>query len=185
MFGINGSELVIIVLVALFIFGPDKLPGAAKQAASLLRDVRRWTARTRADLTGQLGPEFENFDLADLNPKRFVQKHLLEGLDLDDEPAKTPVRTPAPTTDSDAVEAVGATAVAPTAVAGSHALGSDGPAPASGDVDWLETATSVVPESTVGDGVATVDTRLTVEDAAASGRDPVAASRPHVDFDAT
>lgn len=81
MFGINGSEFVIIALVALFIFGPDRLPGAAKSAARLLHDVRRWTVKARADLNDTLGPEFENFDLADLNPKRFVQKHLLEGLD--------------------------------------------------------------------------------------------------------
>ncbi len=81
MFGIGGSEFVIIALVALFIFGPDRLPGVAKQAARLLRDVRRWTTKARADLTDTLGPEFENFDLADLNPKNFVKKHLIDGLD--------------------------------------------------------------------------------------------------------
>lgn len=85
MFGIGGGEFVIIALVALFIFGPDRLPGAVKSAAKMLHDVRRWTTKARADLTDTLGPEFENFDLADLNPKRFVQKHLLEGLDDVDE----------------------------------------------------------------------------------------------------
>ena len=65
MFGIGGAEFVIIALVALFIFGPDRLPGAVKSAARMLHDVRRWTTKARADLTDTLGPEFENFDLAD------------------------------------------------------------------------------------------------------------------------
>jgi hypothetical protein len=30
------------------------------------------------------GPEFSDFDLDDLNPRRFVQKHLLSGLNRDD-----------------------------------------------------------------------------------------------------
>lgn len=87
MFGIDGGEFVVLALLALFLLGPERLPGLAKQAARALHDVRRWAERTRGDIGRELGPEFENFDLADLNPKKFVQKHLLDPLvDDDDEP---------------------------------------------------------------------------------------------------
>lgn len=91
MFGIDGGEFVVLALVALFLLGPERLPGLAKQAARALHDVRRWAERTREDIGRELGPEFENFDLADLNPKKFVQKHLLDPLEDDDEdlPART------------------------------------------------------------------------------------------------
>jgi len=85
-FGIDGGEFVVLALLALFLIGPERLPGLAQQAARALHDLRRWTQRTRDDIGRELGPEFENFDLADLNPRRFVQKHLLDPLtDEDDE----------------------------------------------------------------------------------------------------
>lgn len=92
MFGIDGGEFVVLALLALFLLGPERLPGLAKQAARALHDVRRWTQRTRADIGRELGPEFENFDLADLNPKRFVQKHLLDPLEDDDEDEDKPAK---------------------------------------------------------------------------------------------
>lgn len=176
MFGIGGSEFVIIALVALFIFGPDRLPGVAKQAARLLRDVRRWTNKARADLTDTLGPEFENFDLADLNPKRFVQKHLLEGLDdLDEDILPVPR---------------GATAAGSARAAGSAtaADGADGAAPdpqvaiaPSRRVDTLALTESAAAAS---QGTPTVGAAVT----AGQPTDPSPAlrsTRPHIDFDAT
>lgn len=89
MFGIDGGEFVVLALLALFLLGPERLPGLAKQAARALHDVRRWAERTRGDIGRELGPEFENFDLADLNPRKFVQKHLLDPL-VDDDDELTP-----------------------------------------------------------------------------------------------
>lgn len=159
MFGINGWEFVIIALVALFVFGPDKLPGAARQAGRLLRDVRRWTDRARADLTGSLGPEFENFDLADLNPRRFVQKHLLEGLDdLDGDTQPRPANGAhaAGSRQSDGVGSHGS----PT----NGTVSSDG-SPVTGGGD-------AVSEPTDGGAVPGVPV-------------DAARTRPHIDFDAT
>lgn len=72
-------------------WAPNGCPWLAQQAAKALHDLRRWTQRTREDIGRELGPEFENFDLADLNPKNFVKKHLLDPLaDDDDEKPLTP-----------------------------------------------------------------------------------------------
>lgn len=74
---IGAGEFITIALLVLFIFGPDKLPKLAADAGRLLRDVRRYVAKARSELNGQLGPEFEGLDLADLNPRTFVRKNLL------------------------------------------------------------------------------------------------------------
>jgi sec-independent protein translocase protein TatB len=37
----------------------------------------------RRDLAEGLGPEFGDFDIADLNPRTFVRKHLLDELEAD------------------------------------------------------------------------------------------------------
>ena len=85
MFGIGPLELVVIAIVAVLVFGPDRLPEFARTAGRLLRQVRQMVNTAQNDLRNELGPEFADLDLQDLNPKNFVRKHLLEGTDdLDD-----------------------------------------------------------------------------------------------------
>ncbi|MFE3448603.1 sec-independent translocase [Nonomuraea sp. NPDC059194] len=78
MFGLGWMEVGALVVIALLVFGPDKLPQAAAQAGRTLRNLRRMATSARDDLRAGLGPEFADFDPADLNPKNFVRKHLLE-----------------------------------------------------------------------------------------------------------
>src|ERR1700685_4061987 len=44
----------------------------------MLRDLRRIAEGAKADLREGLGPEFQDFDFEDLNPKTFVRKHLFD-----------------------------------------------------------------------------------------------------------
>lgn len=84
MFDIGALEFVVLGIAALFIFGPERLPEMARKAAHGLRQLRAMAANARRDLTRELGPEFEDFDLRDLNPRQFVKKHVLDGIDEDD-----------------------------------------------------------------------------------------------------
>ncbi|MFG1704025.1 sec-independent translocase [Nonomuraea sp. M3C6] len=83
MFGLGWLEIGALIVIALLVFGPDKLPQAASQAGQTLRNLRRMANNARDDLRAGLGPEFSNFDPADLNPRNFVRKHLLEDLEDD------------------------------------------------------------------------------------------------------
>ncbi|MEV5964182.1 sec-independent translocase [Kribbella sp. NPDC051952] len=85
MFGIGPLELVVIAIVAILVFGPDRLPEFARTAGRLLRQVRQMVTTAQNDLRNELGPEFADLELQDLNPKNFVRKHLLEGADDFDE----------------------------------------------------------------------------------------------------
>ena len=89
MFGLGLGEVAIILVVALIVFGPDKLPEMAKQAASFVRDMRKMVANARRDISvsiEDLGIDEE--DLRTLrqlrNPKAFVRDKVLDGIDLDD-----------------------------------------------------------------------------------------------------
>jgi sec-independent protein translocase protein TatB len=83
-FDLSFTKLLFLAVIALVVFGPKELPKIAAQAGRALRDLRRIAEVAKSDLKEGLGPEFQNFDFDDLNPRRFVQKHLL------DEPASTP-----------------------------------------------------------------------------------------------
>ena len=89
MFDLSLTKLLVLAVIAVVIFGPDQLPRVAAQAGRALRDLRRMAEGARNDLREGLGPEFADFDIADLHPKNFVRKHLLEGMD-GDEAAESP-----------------------------------------------------------------------------------------------
>jgi sec-independent protein translocase protein TatB len=80
-FDLSISNLLILGLIALILFGPDQLPKIAGQAGRALRDLRRIAESAKADLQEGLGPEFRDFDIADLHPKNFVRKHLWDEFD--------------------------------------------------------------------------------------------------------
>ena len=84
MFDIGALEFVVLGIAALFIFGPERLPDVARQAARGLRKVRSMASNARRDFTKELGPEFEDLELEDLRPRNFVKKHLLSGDEMDD-----------------------------------------------------------------------------------------------------
>jgi sec-independent protein translocase protein TatB len=85
-FDIGPMEMIALVVLAILVFGPDKLPKLAADAARMLRQFREFTQGARADLTRELGPEFRDLNLEDLNPRSFVRKNLLgNGSVLDDD----------------------------------------------------------------------------------------------------
>jgi sec-independent protein translocase protein TatB len=87
MFGQLGwGEILVILLVGLFVFGPERLPGVARDAGKMLRQLRAMANGVRDDIRTELGPEVADLDLASLNPRTFVAKHLL-GDDDEDETA--------------------------------------------------------------------------------------------------
>lgn len=94
MFGVGLPELMVIVVVAIVVFGPDRLPEFARQAGRLLRQVRHFVQSARDDIRTELGPEFADLELEDLDPRKAVRKHILEAMEEEDEPrqAAPPVR---------------------------------------------------------------------------------------------
>ncbi len=86
MFDLSIGKLLILAVIALIVFGPNELPKMASQAGRALRDLRRIAEGAKNDLREGLGPEFADLDLEDLNPKRFVQKHLFDEMMNGDQP---------------------------------------------------------------------------------------------------
>ena len=83
MFDLSLPKLLVLAAIALVIFGPSELPKIASQAGRALRDLRKIAEGAKNDLREGLGPEFADLDIEDLNPKRFVQKHLFDDLKAD------------------------------------------------------------------------------------------------------
>lgn len=81
-FDIGALELIVLIVLAVLVFGPEKLPKVIQDAASFIRKVRQFSDSARDDIRSELGPEFKDFEFQDLHPKRFAQKHLMENEEL-------------------------------------------------------------------------------------------------------
>ena len=77
-------EIVVLAIVALIVFGPDKLPQLAKDGARMLRTLRDLAQGARSQLSSELGSEFGDIDLKSLNPRTAIQQVLLGDEDFSD-----------------------------------------------------------------------------------------------------
>lgn len=82
MFGIGFEKLLTLAILAAVLIGPDRLPQFAVDAAKFLQKIRGMSKEAMNEFKGQLGPEFANLDIQDLNPKTFIANHL-EGIASD------------------------------------------------------------------------------------------------------
>ena len=78
---INGPEFALLLVLAIILFGPEKLPDLARKAARIVQYLRTAAGSAQEQLSKELGPGFENLDFRDLNPKQFVQRHILSDVD--------------------------------------------------------------------------------------------------------
>jgi sec-independent protein translocase protein TatB len=82
---IGWGEVVVLVLAALFIFGPERLPHLAKDAAVGLKKLRAAISGAREQMNEQLGDDLSDLrdlDLRQYHPRTFIRNQLLG----DDEP---------------------------------------------------------------------------------------------------
>ncbi len=92
MLDIGLPEILVIAVIAIIVFGPQRLPEFTRSAARFLRTLRTMVNTAQDDLKRELGPDFADLDVRDLNPRSFVQKHLLDPSDPDSDEDK-PVST--------------------------------------------------------------------------------------------
>lgn len=89
MFGVGLTEMAVLAFVAVVVFGPDKIPDLARQAGAIIRRFRAIANSARDDLRSELGPEYADLELRDLDPRTIVRKHIMEAMEEDGDEAAT------------------------------------------------------------------------------------------------
>ncbi|WP_055713387.1 sec-independent translocase [Streptomyces torulosus] len=73
---IGALEVVTLVVLAVLVFGPEKLPKVIQDVTRTIRKIREFSDSAKQDIRNELGPEFKDFEFEDLNPKTFIRKQL-------------------------------------------------------------------------------------------------------------
>ena len=100
-FGLTPDKLIIIAVIAVFLIGPDRLPGYAAQLARIVRSLRVMADGAKDRMREEMGPEFDEVDWKKLDPRQYDPRRIIRDALLDD-----------PTTPATAAEAAEATTVA-------------------------------------------------------------------------
>lgn len=84
---IGWGEILVLLVAALFILGPERLPEAAAWLGRSMRKVRDFASGARQQLRDEMGPEYDEFrkpiedlrQLRNFDPRRAVTQHLFDG----------------------------------------------------------------------------------------------------------
>jgi sec-independent protein translocase protein TatB len=85
MFDFGFGEVIGLVILALLLVGPERMPRVAGDLAKMIKKVRSMTLTATAEIRDNLGPGFEDLKPADLNPKTFIKRHVASVLDEEDQ----------------------------------------------------------------------------------------------------
>jgi sec-independent protein translocase protein TatB len=78
---IGALELLTLVVLAVLVFGPEKLPKVIQDVTRTIRKIREFSDSAKEDIRSELGPQFKDFEFEDLNPKTYLRKQLADGND--------------------------------------------------------------------------------------------------------
>jgi sec-independent protein translocase protein TatB len=76
-FGLSGEKLIILVIIAAFVLGPERLPQYAKQLANLIKSIRRMAEGAKEQLANELGPEYQELDWKKLDPRQYDPRRII------------------------------------------------------------------------------------------------------------
>jgi sec-independent protein translocase protein TatB len=87
--GINGTELLLLAVIAVIVLGPERLPEYAAQLARLVKQLRRMAAGAKEQLREEVGDEIADMDWRKLDPRQYDPRRIIKEalLDEDDLPA--------------------------------------------------------------------------------------------------
>jgi len=95
-FGLTFDKLLIILIIAVFLVGPERLPGYAAQLARLTKSLRQMANGAKDRMRDEMGPEFDEVDWAKLDPRKYDPRRIIRDALLDEDPAAPVPAGPAP-----------------------------------------------------------------------------------------
>ncbi|MHC8495373.1 MAG: twin-arginine translocase TatA/TatE family subunit [Actinomycetes bacterium] len=107
MFDVGIGEIAILAVIGLLIFGPEKLPKAAGDAARMLRNLRAMATNARQDLVDSAGIDVGDTkktlqEFSQYHPKRLMSDLLGDDTPADPKAERGRSASPTPRFDPDA-----------------------------------------------------------------------------------
>jgi len=83
--GLTIDKILVILVIAMFLLGPERLPGYAKKLGELVRSFKRMADGAKDRLRDEMGPEFEEVDWKQLDPRQYDPRRIIRDALMEDE----------------------------------------------------------------------------------------------------
>ncbi|KAA1422663.1 twin-arginine translocase subunit TatB [Mumia zhuanghuii] len=96
MLDIGIPEMMVIAIVAIVVFGPERLPEFARQLGRLVRTVRQMADNAKADLQREMGDDYTSLrdELKGLDPREMIKGAVDSDPDDDDDEPSSAAKSP-------------------------------------------------------------------------------------------
>jgi len=95
-FGLTLEKLLLIGIIAIFLIGPDRLPGYSAQLGRLVRRLRDMASGAKERMRDELGPDFDDLDWKKLDPRQYDPRRIIREALKEESPPASTEETPAP-----------------------------------------------------------------------------------------
>lgn len=85
-FGLTFDKILIILVIAVFLVGPERLPHYAAQLGRLARGVRDMATGARERMREEMGPEFDEIEWRKLDPRQYDPRRIIREALIEDAP---------------------------------------------------------------------------------------------------
>ena len=95
MFGINGPEFILLLLIGVMVIGPQRLPEYTQKLANLVKEVRRMASGAREQIKEEVGIDIDDVDWKKYDPRQYDPRRIIKEALLDDDAKPVSAGAPA------------------------------------------------------------------------------------------
>jgi len=93
-FGINGPEFILLLIIGLLVIGPSRLPEYTQKLANIVKEVRRMASGAREQIKEEVGIDIDDVDWKKYDPRQYDPRRIIKEALLEDD--SKPVSAGAP-----------------------------------------------------------------------------------------
>jgi len=83
--GLTFEKLAIILVVALIVLGPERLPIYAQKLGELVKNIKRMTEGAKDRVKEEMGDEFDEVDWKQLDPRQYDPRTIIRNALIEEE----------------------------------------------------------------------------------------------------
>ncbi|GAB4099906.1 Sec-independent protein translocase TatB [Sinomonas halotolerans] len=84
MFGINGPEFILLLLIGILVIGPQRLPEYTQKLTNLVKELRRMASGARDQLKEETGVDLNEVDWRKYDPRQYDPRKIIRDALVDD-----------------------------------------------------------------------------------------------------
>jgi sec-independent protein translocase protein TatB len=83
-FGINGPEFLLLLLIGILVIGPQRLPEYTQKLTNLVRELRRMASGAREQIKEEVGIDIDDVDWRKYDPRQYDPRRIIKEALLED-----------------------------------------------------------------------------------------------------